>query len=44
MNAISQRYPKCNVYGITISKEQLKYAKKNITLINYTIITVTIEI
>lgn len=27
-NAISQRYPKCNVYGITISKEQLKYAKK----------------
>ena len=28
MNTISQRYPKCNVYGITISKEQLKYAKK----------------
>lgn len=27
-HAISQRYPKCNVYGITISKEQLKYAKK----------------
>lgn len=27
-NAISQRYPKCNVYGITISREQLKYAKK----------------
>ena len=27
-HAISQRYPKSNVYGISISKEQLKYAKK----------------
>ena len=25
-NAISKRYPKCNVVGITISKEQIKYA------------------
>jgi cyclopropane-fatty-acyl-phospholipid synthase len=27
MNSISKRYPKCNIYGVTISKEQLKYAK-----------------
>jgi cyclopropane-fatty-acyl-phospholipid synthase len=27
-NAISKRYPKCNIVGITISKEQIKFANR----------------
>lgn len=28
-NAISKRYPKCNIEGISISKEQIKFANNN---------------